>query len=216
MIRNRLAELLAERSLKISRVATQLPNLSRNTITSTAYNSGKMIQLETIDTLCQYLHIEPADFFEYLPFNIDFDITITENKALFSDITRTGVFLKKKDIEFDLYIKIDNATTKGEVFGYSGFNTSGYLGDPICINLLKDKNDNPGFSDFWNSKITPGFQTMIWNNLKSDLAKHLSDTLNEKLAYNDLSFPLSSDDLQLDADFKSDLKSPNNFNPFGK
>ena len=42
MIRNRLAELLAERGLKISRVATEIPNLSRNTITSTSQNSGKM------------------------------------------------------------------------------------------------------------------------------------------------------------------------------
>ncbi|OUT06659.1 TAL effector protein PthXo1 [Lactiplantibacillus plantarum] len=62
MIRNRLAELLAERDLKISRVAAQLPNLSRNTITATASNTGKMIQLETVDTLCQFLHIEPTDF----------------------------------------------------------------------------------------------------------------------------------------------------------
>lgn len=205
VIRNRLAELLAERNLKISRVAAQLPNLSRNTITSTASNNGKMVQLETIDTLCQYLQIEPSDFFEYLPFNINFDITITKNTAMFSDATRSVVYLKKRDIEFDLYIKVESVTVKKSIFGFSGFNDGGYYGDPMLINLIKDENDNSSFSEFWHKSITPGFQTIIWNSLKSDLTTSINNSLNERLAYDDFSFSLSSNNLRLDADFKSDL-----------
>ncbi|MES4789940.1 helix-turn-helix domain-containing protein [Levilactobacillus brevis] len=205
MIRNRLAELLAERNLKISRVAAQLPNLSRNTITSTASNNGKMVQLETIDTLCQYLQIEPSDFFEYLPFNINFDITITKNTAMFSDATRSVVYLKKRDIEFDLYIKVESVTVKKSIFGFSGFNDGGYYGDPMLINLIKDENDNSSFSEFWHKSITPGFQTIIWNSLKSDLTTSINNSLNERLAYDDFSFSLSSNNLRLDTDFKSDL-----------
>ena len=81
MIRNRLASLLADRGIKISRAAMELPNISRNTITNTASNNGKMIQLETIDTLCQYLNITPAEFFEYLPFDLEYHADITENDA---------------------------------------------------------------------------------------------------------------------------------------
>jgi len=205
VIRNRLAELLAERNLKISRVAAQLPNLSRNTITSTASNNGKMVQLETIDTLCQYLQIEPSDFFEYLPFNINFDITITKNTAMFSDATRSVVYLKKRDIEFDLYIKVESVTVKKSIFGFSGFNDGGYYGDPMLINLIKDENDNSSFSEFWHKSITPGFQTIIWNSLKSDLTTSINNSLNERLAYDDFSFSLSSNNLRLDTDFKSDL-----------
>ena len=82
MIRNKLASILADRGIKISRAAMELPNISRNTITNTASNNGKMIQLETIDTLCQYLNITPAEFFEYLPFDLEFHTDITKNDIL--------------------------------------------------------------------------------------------------------------------------------------
>ncbi|WP_369689692.1 helix-turn-helix domain-containing protein [Lentilactobacillus kosonis] len=39
-----------------------MPNLSRNTITSTSQNDTKMIQIETVNALCQYLEIAPKDF----------------------------------------------------------------------------------------------------------------------------------------------------------
>lgn len=74
MIRNRLSELLAERGLKNARVARDIKSLSRNTINATTSNRGKMIQLETVNTLCRYLGIEPGEFFEYLPFDVDVSV----------------------------------------------------------------------------------------------------------------------------------------------
>ncbi|MGH2329289.1 helix-turn-helix domain-containing protein [Streptococcus uberis] len=74
MIKNRLAILLAERQLKITKVAKDT-GISRNTITSTVQNDGTMIKLDTIETLCNYLNIEPKDFFEYSPFNFKFGLS---------------------------------------------------------------------------------------------------------------------------------------------
>ncbi len=71
MIRNRLSILLAERGLKITKVAKDT-GISRNTITSTAQNDGKMIQLETINSLCIYLGITPGEFFEFSEYNVNF------------------------------------------------------------------------------------------------------------------------------------------------
>ena len=79
MIRNRLSELLAERGLKNARVARDIKSLSRNTINATTSNRGKMIQLETVNTLCRYLGIEPGEFFEYLPFDVDISINSDSN-----------------------------------------------------------------------------------------------------------------------------------------
>lgn len=211
MIRNRLAELLAERDLKISRVAAQLPNLSRNTITATASNTGKMIQLETVDTLCQFLHIEPTDFFEYLPFNIDFDITITKNEAFFTDVTRDTVHLRDEDIKFDIYIKVNNVSTQSKIFGYLGSNGNGSVGTDIPILLTRDENESAGFADFWHKKITPGFRSIVWDQLKNNLAQAISESLNERLAYEDVSFSLSPKNLILDTDFKSDLLNVDDF-----
>lgn len=65
-IRNNLAVLLADRRLKITQVSLET-GISRNTLTSVYYNRNKMIQLYTLDTLCQYLGITPGEFFAYDP-----------------------------------------------------------------------------------------------------------------------------------------------------
>lgn len=109
MIKNRLAELLAERNLKISRVANDIPNLSRNTITSTAQNDTKMIQIETINMLCQYLEISPADFFEYIPFDIKFIPSFSmDNVDIRTIMPPYSLFLKTiniQNIEIEGFIK---------------------------------------------------------------------------------------------------------------
>ncbi|MBU5366496.1 helix-turn-helix transcriptional regulator [Enterococcus devriesei] len=76
MIRNRLAVLLAERQLKISKVSS-ITKISRTTLTSLAQNDSKMVQLETVNTLCMYLRIPVDEFFEFIPYNFDYYIEIS-------------------------------------------------------------------------------------------------------------------------------------------
>ncbi|MHA3065767.1 helix-turn-helix domain-containing protein [Lacticaseibacillus saniviri] len=65
-IRNNLAVLLAVRGIKISQAAKDT-GISRNTLFGIASNKNKMIQLETVNALCQYLEIAPGEFFIYTP-----------------------------------------------------------------------------------------------------------------------------------------------------
>ncbi|MCG4280890.1 helix-turn-helix domain-containing protein [Lacticaseibacillus saniviri] len=65
-IRNNLAVLLAARNIKLSQ-ATKDTGISRNTLFGIASNKNKMIQLETVNALCQYLEITPNEFFVYAP-----------------------------------------------------------------------------------------------------------------------------------------------------
>ena len=104
---------MIERGLKASRLAHDIPNLSRNTINTTANNNGKMLQLETINSLCEYLEVTPKDFFEYLPFDVevsvDADSDYTEEPALKNsdEYTITPFYL-------NLYInKTVNSVNKG-------------------------------------------------------------------------------------------------------
>ncbi|QYY85102.1 helix-turn-helix domain-containing protein [Pediococcus pentosaceus] len=71
MLRNNFSVLIAERQLKITRVAGDT-GISRTTLTSLSSNSSKMVQLETVNKLCQYLKINPSDFFEYIPFDFEY------------------------------------------------------------------------------------------------------------------------------------------------
>lgn len=205
MIRNRLAELLAERQLKISRVAAEIPNLSRNTITSTAQNNGKMIQLDTINSLCQYLEISPKDFFEYLPFDIYFDTTITQNYSVADSSMLNNVSIKKEAILFDLYIKVKSFNSKTLTFGYSGFNTDDSLwGNELSISLKKD--DKSDFKKIWDSKISPGFRPVIWAKLKENIAKALNESMTVHFGGADaMLIQLEKDDIRLTTDFYLDL-----------
>lgn len=77
MLMNNLAVLLAERQLKITNVANDT-HISRTTLTALHKNESKMIQLDTINTLCKYLEIDPGDFFEFVPYDFDFYIDISD------------------------------------------------------------------------------------------------------------------------------------------
>lgn len=77
MIRNRLNVLLAERNLKITRVSKDT-GIARSTITSISQNDVKMIQLETINSLCIYLGVTPCEFFEFSEYDVEFKIYCEE------------------------------------------------------------------------------------------------------------------------------------------
>ncbi|MEE6716132.1 helix-turn-helix transcriptional regulator [Schleiferilactobacillus harbinensis] len=63
-IRNNLAVLLAERGIK-ARTVSEDTGIARSTLSSLVNQRSKMIQLSTLNTLCEYLHVTPAEFFLY-------------------------------------------------------------------------------------------------------------------------------------------------------
>lgn len=77
MIRNNLSVLLSERDIS-NTALSEKTGISKNTISSINQNDVKMIQLETINKICQALEVEPNDFFSYIPF----DYSIEERFSL--------------------------------------------------------------------------------------------------------------------------------------
>lgn len=69
MIRCNLSVLLAERGLKISKVAADT-GISRTTLTALSSNSNQGIQMSTLNTLCLYLGIEPNQLLSFAPVDI--------------------------------------------------------------------------------------------------------------------------------------------------
>ena len=70
MLRNNLAKLMIDRGI----TATQLFNdtgIARSTISKISNNNTDKISLSTIDKICNYLHVTPADFFDFIPFEFD-------------------------------------------------------------------------------------------------------------------------------------------------
>ena len=92
MIRCNLAILLAERNLKLTKVAKDT-NISRTTLTYLSYNYSKGIQYDTLNTLCQYLHVTPNELISYVPTDIHI-ITVHRDQDLLDialNITHNGI-----------------------------------------------------------------------------------------------------------------------------
>lgn len=73
MIESNLSVLLAERGLKITTVSKDT-GISRTTLTALCNDYSGGIKFDTLDTLCEYLDIEPKDFFNYTPYRYEFSV----------------------------------------------------------------------------------------------------------------------------------------------
>lgn len=203
MLRNRLASLLADRGIKISRAATELPNLSRNTITNTASNTGKMIQLEIINALCQYLGVTPNEFFEYLPFDVDISIN-SDNELIINEPDEEVFIGTIRPFYLNLYIR-KKSTNQASGITSKTFELSIISEKPININADDNRNLVPStgigltvmlgnppekanyekqkeeFDKFWNDELTPGFQQDIRSQIISETSKYMVNEIQNKL-----------------------------------
>lgn len=111
MIRNNLAVLLAQKEVKISRMALDT-GLSRTTLTSISQNESKRIDNETLNTILMYLQISPNQFFNFIPY--DFDINIEVNNFVIKNTTSEQDSYENRECytleagDFDLFIKLDD------------------------------------------------------------------------------------------------------------
>lgn len=188
MLRNRLAELLSERGLKITKVAKDT-GISRNTITSTSQNDSKMIQYETIDTLCRYLNITPNELFQYQP--IKFDYTIATNEISFSYGIDPYAMFDRKVIhtvfEFDLYIDIEN-DYRVETISMSGkvINAENGIDSDSLINIELNFDSEEDLSNFKTitQEIYPAFKIQIEKEITNIIRMEFEARVDEE--YSDL------------------------------
>ena len=93
MVRCNLSVLLAERKLKISKVAADT-GISRTTLTALFYNHSQGIQFDTLNTLCSYLSVSPSQLVSWIPIDVKvkrLDVDKDLNNATFSfGVTQGG------------------------------------------------------------------------------------------------------------------------------
>lgn len=196
MIRNNLAALLAERSIKVT-TAAMATDLSRNTITSTAQNDGKMIQLETINSLCQYLNITPAEFFSYAPFDVDIKLELSElplNLPEDNDLFQPDPFRVTHPVFDGLLIKKENGQSTrfpftvvltGNPMHYNVPSNQEYKVNVLLGSSINKKIDEQllhDFNTFWNG-VQVGFKSDITNRIVKLTVSLFFDSLEKKLGY---------------------------------
>lgn len=192
MIRNRLSVIMAEKGLKITRVAKDT-GISRNTITATSQNDSEMIRLETINTLCKYLNVTPGEFFEYEPIDINFSMEVVSMPTNTSNINGNRA-ISFDYLEADLFMDIDWSNKKESLDLscelISGFNLKDNLpalesGKPLEIYLkieFDDIDEKKFFEEEVYSKIDGSFYQDIYQSLiktvTANVRKRLLDNID--------------------------------------
>lgn len=192
MIRNRLAALMGERGLKITRVAKDT-GISRNTITSISQNDSEMIRMETINTLCKYLGVTPCEFYEYEPIDIVFSAyvnhigydVVDELTGAFTSIN--CIYISTVDVEVIMDVeKQQNNSFDLHCSLVEGAKLS--LDDPGIFDYgveLKIEFDNNAeknnFAEETYNKISTSFHQDIYINLINELTTKIREWIIENL-----------------------------------
>lgn len=171
MIKNNFNTLMAERQLKITRVSNDT-GISRTTLTSLSQEMSKGVQLDTLNTLCKYFNITPCEFFDYLPFDLEYNIEQDTEEELVPNsedgieyTTKCDYILfinmKGKNQNKTFEIKIDVEKTynltdpiEGNLYEYLKFDINNIdiliVGNPEALSFIELVN---GLSASWQTKI---------------------------------------------------------------
>ncbi len=209
MLMSNLAVLLAQRQLRITRVATDT-GISRTTLTALNQNDFKGVQVETMNTLCQYLGIDTGDLFDFVPFDLEFsmdmDLPAIENKYNQHDPTNTlflgsiviqrfdqDAFLKKTSISeetgksektFDLTIRLAHDVTIPSIVG-DDESEHDNIDIPISILLGHSsdedtyKRQSGDFNHMWNEQLNTGFRSLFAKQLYSSVKDKLTSNIKD-------------------------------------
>ena len=179
MIRNRLAEILFERDIKIVRIAKET-GISRNTITNTASNSSEMLQMNTINKICGYLEITPCDFFDYIPIDIDFTFFENEDIELVDHWSHEDFEIEAK-FDIDMLIDINNKNEQYKIdtkiiLENKMLSTLPFDDNKIKLSIECSNEEKEELKSIF-SEIPKEFKKIIYTNLvteyKSFILKHM-------------------------------------------
>lgn len=134
MLKTNLSVLLAERNLKITKVAEDT-GISRTTLTSLSYNNSQGVQFDTLNKLCIYLQITPEHFFTFLPY----EVSVRLEKQT-TDFYHIYFYIEEKHKKHEFpanlsvstsYIDDDSSTSKKKI---SAIDIEIQLDDPLRYN----------------------------------------------------------------------------------
>lgn len=120
MIKNNFNTLLAERQLKITRVSNDT-GISRTTLTALRQEMSKGVQLDTLNTLCNYFNITPGEFFDYVPYEFKINLIPADSTNNFFNVFINVYNNKEEKLNtFELYLSFhkdydEKAVIKGDI-----------------------------------------------------------------------------------------------------
>lgn len=182
---------MSERKMKNTTLSVKT-GISKNTISSISQNDGKMIQLETINKICQALEINPSMFFSYLPFDLEFifEFNILDLAIHYNNNDALS-HLSINEIDIDLIIKSTSSSNlEDKLFNFNlkskipyeieNFPFASF--DNISVFFQADDEENRrNFQVTWE-KIPIPFQTDLADLILESFCNALNFEIDKKLA----------------------------------
>lgn len=171
MIKTNFSVLMAERGLKIADVY-EATGISKTTLMALSENTGKGVQFDTVDKLCNYLGVELKDFFIYVPYL--WDLTFQE-KGETDHSSYIMVKLKTKNTEKDYFLNVWYRNPKNYDFPLADENIK------LWISIYLDERDAYDEKDFYNFlddlpiSMSTAFYSQILDLLKTNVLKKGTD-----------------------------------------
>ncbi|WP_394485351.1 helix-turn-helix domain-containing protein [Lacticaseibacillus rhamnosus] len=185
MLQNRLNVVLAERRLKANRVAVET-GIARSTLSSLINNRSKMIQMDTLNTLCSFLKIDPGSFFEFSPFDFEFSVELNEGHYEQGAHNEGEHWWREfTDFKGDLFITVFQNLQKKQVFELT-FSCSDVRWEGVddfydrqqTMTIDVSDNSTSDFANFWEeNKLKDFFPTFVWET-RDAFAEQLLKTMN--------------------------------------
>ena len=116
MIKSNLKVKLAENNIRISKIANDT-GISRTTLTALSEGHTKGIQFDTLNKICRYLKIEPADLFVYSPIDIipKIQTFFLSNVDSYYDSDDKKWYIANADISTTLFLNVETDNNKFSV-----------------------------------------------------------------------------------------------------
>ena len=175
MILCNLAAIMGERRLKISKVAADT-GISRTTLTALYYDSGKGVQFETANILCEYLDVGLSDLFVFVPFDykfeaLEYDDDLSEGLALLELTTKQTKALIK--------LKFIKATKVKTVVTQNGERIQRALANTFLVtNDFKYSEDE---NEVFFYKTIEGAPLIVKETLQRDLADYIAENTDDEM-----------------------------------
>lgn len=172
MIQSRLSVLMAERGLKISDLYEET-GISKTTLMAIAENTGKGVQFDTVDKLCNFLGVTPCDFFDYSPYIVE------TQKSDFIEGNLKGIEIKIKKQNYEKYFNLDIY-----VYSCDSYDIPFKKGEfDYYITLGLQSSDHYTDDEFYKflSNMNISFRTDFINKLIQEVKSQLADlSLNKQ------------------------------------
>lgn len=189
MLINRLAILLAERTLSGSRLSVET-GIAQSTISKITSNKSKQVDYATVNTICNNLQITPNDFFDYSPF--DYDISCLKDEEdgsikLFIKVKKFDVKICTLEYHSKAYYYINQDKPNSVDSGVSIFEIKNDYEkvEKILVQLILSKVNTESCEEFENLPIN--FKNILKNDLLEKvgivLKSDLVEEFNEKFIF---------------------------------